>query len=126
MTLNGVHPTLIDAVNRILTAMRVLGHPMMVTDGLRTAEQQAALYAQGRTLPGEIVTHADGVTQQSNHQAHADGYGHAVDCTFIDAAGVPRWLESDPWPCYGAVAKAIGLHWGGDWASPDRPHVELP
>jgi peptidoglycan L-alanyl-D-glutamate endopeptidase CwlK len=135
--LAGVHPKLVARIERVLAAMEALGHPMMVTDGVRTDEEQAALFKQGRTTPGpnvrqgkplgNTVTNADGKTNRSNHQLHADGTGHAVDCTFIGLDGKPRWIDSDPWAAYGACAKALGLKWGGDWkARKDRPHVELP
>lgn len=124
--LAGVHPYLVERVGRVLSAMDALGHPMMVCDGVRTADQQRALYAQGRSKPGNIVTKADGVTTKSNHQPHADGLGHAVDCAFV-VNGQPSWDVSKPWKAYGACAESVGLSWGGDWASlHDLPHVELP
>lgn len=124
--LAGVHPDLQQRVPQILAAMAALGFEMRVTDGLRTTAQQQALYALGRTKPGTIVTNADGVVHPSNHQAKADGFGHAVDCTFwVD--GVPSWANHLPWRCYGECAKALGLKWGGDFLSiKDRPHIELP
>lgn len=125
--LAGVHPQLRNAVLRLLSVMSELGYPMLVTDGVRTAEEQAALYAKGRTAPGPIVTNADGVTHTSNHQPHADGLGHAVDCAFL-VNGQPSWDGHLPWRLYGEVGKALGLRWGGDWTGSlvDRPHVELP
>lgn len=124
--LYGVNPILIDRVSRVLAAMEALGFAMMPTDGLRTTEQQRALYAQGRTVPGAIVTHADGVNTRSNHQPKSDGLGHAVDCCFV-VNGKPSWDARLPWKAYGAAAEAVGLKWGGAWASlVDLPHVELP
>lgn len=124
--LDGVHPHLVDRVTRMLHAMAELGFPMMVTDGVRTQAQQQALYAQGRTAPGKIVTNADGMTRKSNHQPKADGFGHAVDCCFL-VDGKPSWDATLPWFLYGAMAKALGLTWGGDWKSIiDKPHIELP
>ncbi len=123
--LAGVHPKLKRAVAGILQEMAANGHPMIVTDGVRTTEEQSALYAKGRTIPGKKVTKADGVRVKSNHQLHADGCGHAVDCTFVNEHGEPRWIDADPWDQYGAAATARGLAWGGDWKIPDRPHIEL-
>lgn len=123
---------LVEKIGRILKAMDALGHPMLVTDGVRSTEAQQALYAKGRSEPGKIVTYADGVTRKSNHQAKADGYGHAVDCCFLvdldgDGRDDPSWSEHHPWALYGAMARALGLTWGGDWKTlRDRPHVEMP
>lgn len=122
----GVHPELVTRVERILKAMDALGFPMMVTAGVRTEAQQQALYAQGRTKPGPIVTYKDGVTGKSNHQPKEDGFGHAVDCAFLEN-GKPSWAIHHPWKLYGACAKALGLVWGGDWKKlVDLPHIELP
>jgi hypothetical protein len=123
--LAGVHPKLVDASDRIRAAMRELGWEMMVTDGVRTVADQAALFAKGRTAPGRIVTKADGVVHRSNHQLHDDGYGHALDHTFV-VDGKPTWAENMPWELYGCMVKALGLVWGGSWTTPDRPHAELP
>lgn len=125
--LAGVHPKLVSVAMRIITGMHALGFDVIVTDGLRTAEQQAALYAQGRGKPGPIVTNADGVVNRSNHQERADGFGHAVDFCFI-VGGKASWDPSLPWSLLGAMARSQGCKWGGDWNSRlvDLPHVELP
>lgn len=130
--LSGCAPELIRRVGLVLDAMQALGFPMMVTDGVRTLAQQQALYAKGRTVPGAIVTNADGMPVEqgghgrSNHQTKIDGFGHACDCCFL-VDGSPSWDARLPWKAYGACAAALGLKWGGDWASlHDLPHVELP
>jgi peptidoglycan L-alanyl-D-glutamate endopeptidase CwlK len=140
----GVHPALIEAIDRVLTAMSILGYPMGVTDGVRTLVEQQALYAQGRKQfngawkvvePLKIVTNCDGLLKPSNHQVKADGLGHAVDCAFLkdlNHDGEPdeplafTWDEMRPWGLYGALAESQGMMWGGRWTSIiDRPHVEL-
>jgi len=122
MITDGLHPQLIEKVSKVLAAMGALGFPMRICQGVRTAAEQQALYAQGRTAPGHIVTNCDGVKTKSNHQAQADGYGHAVDCCFV---GADPW--TGPFEVYGAAGQALGLRWGGTFSSlPDRPHLELP
>ena len=122
----GVHPTLLTKIDHVLAAIAALGFPMRICQGVRTVDQQQALYAQGRTTPGPIVTKADGIHTLSNHQAKADGFGHAVDCCFMtDPFG-----EHQPWNAYGAMVEAMGLTWGGgaDFLKSginDRPHAEL-
>lgn len=121
----GVHPRLISAVVKIQDAMKALGFAMVATDGVRTQTEQAALYAQGRTAPGHIVTNADGLLKKSNHQPRDDGYGHAVDLAFV-VDGKPTWDLKLPWSLYGEMVKSQGLTWGGDWHMRDCPHAELP
>lgn len=118
----GLHPTLKQAIDRILLRMEAHGHPMRVIEGVRSAERQAELYASGRTKPGPWLTNADGKTKKSYHQAKADGWGYAADLAF---AGPDPFSESHPWDIYGKEAKKEGLVWGGDWPKKDRPHVEL-
>jgi peptidoglycan LD-endopeptidase CwlK len=123
--LSGVHPELAARIERVLAALDAYGHPMMITDGVRTAAQQKALYAKGRTAPGRIVTNADGVLKKSNHQPKDDGLGHAVDCCFV-VDGKPSWDGRLPWRVYGALVQGLDLTWGGAWKSfADLPHAEL-
>lgn len=143
--LAGVHPYQAQKVLRILDAMEILGVPMFVVVGLRSDAEQAALYAQGRTEPGpnarpghplgDTVTNADGRaraiggTGKSMHQKQSDGYGHAVDCAFLDdplTVKIETWDAHQPWAVYGTMGEAFGLTWGGRWVSLiDRPHLEL-
>lgn len=124
--LTGLHPVLVEKLHKVIAALNALGFDLVVVQGVRTAEQQAALYAQGRIQPGPKVTNCDGVKVKSNHQTAKDGFGHAADCAFR-VSGAISFAENLPWHAYGECAKAVGLRWGGDFKSlPDRPHVELP
>ena len=113
-----------------------------IIQGLRTAAYQNELYQQGRTKPGKIVTKLDGYNKKSNHQAKADGYGHAVDiavCGYYDKNGnyVKCTTDAEMFDNkklveisrhVKAVAKEMGLDivWGGDWKTLyDTPHYEL-
>jgi peptidoglycan L-alanyl-D-glutamate endopeptidase CwlK len=121
----GVAPDLAAKAGMILTALAALGYPAWVVEGVRSLERQKALYAQGRTQPGPIVTRADGTrVDQCTHSPQADGYGHAVDFAF---QGESPWDATHPWPLLGAMARALGLTWGGDWKSlkGDLGHVEV-
>ena len=126
--LNGCHPELVDAVLDILDALATLGFPMFVTSGVRTEAEQLKLYAQGRTTPGVIVTHLDGLVKRSNHQTKADGYGWACDVAFIDDPDTPKteiYDPAQPWQLLGAMVEAKGLRWGGRFKSlVDLPHIE--
>ncbi len=87
-----------------------------VTQGLRTAAEQNALYDQGRTLPGRIVTNAQGY--DSWHVL-----GCAVDVAPMDD-GIPDWNPDHPaWARIVAVGESLGLQSGSAWH--DDPHFEL-
>jgi peptidoglycan L-alanyl-D-glutamate endopeptidase CwlK len=123
--LQGVHPNLVEDCYVLMNVMRTLGFPLFVSNGLRTLEEQAALYAQGRTKPGLKVTNVDGSDPtKATHSPQADGWGHAVDFAFDDPQ---PWADKHPWRAFGENAKALGLKWGGDWKTMkgDLGHVEL-
>lgn len=104
-------------VKQTLERARREGMDMQTDLVYRTFAQQDALYAQGRTAPGQRVTNARG--GQSWHN-----YGLGADLVFSTANGQPSWPENGNWTRYGQIADSYGLTWGGNWRNPDRPHVE--
>lgn len=83
----------------------------------RTLAQQDALFAQGRTSPGKIVTDARG--GESGHN-----YYCATDWTkWLDKK--PIWLTRDApeWNEYLNACQKVGLKCGADWG--DYYHNEL-
>jgi peptidoglycan L-alanyl-D-glutamate endopeptidase CwlK len=89
--------------------------------GLRTEEEQAKLYAQGRTAPGPIVTQAESAATSPH------GRGAALDFAVLDQLRRPTWDYGavGMYNVVGNIAKTQGLVWGGDFRHPDRPHIEL-
>lgn len=107
-----------NRVTAVIEQARREGMNMRVDTAYRSFPEQDALYAQGRTAPGNRVTNARG--GQSWHN-----YGVAVDVVFNDANGQPSWAETNNWDRYGQIAVSHGLEWGGNWQGlVDRPHVE--
>lgn len=125
----GVDPQMVKVV---LRAIAISTQDFAVTCGVRTIEEQAALYAQGRTKPGKIVTW----TMKSRHLPAKDGLGKAVDL-------VPWPIDWSRTSKFDAIAKAmfaaanelgIQIRWGADWdgdgnyrerGETDSPHFEL-
>lgn len=126
--LDGLHPTLIDAHNKLTAAFANLGFVLVPIEGVRSAERQAELYAKGRTAPGPVVTNAR--PGEGPHERHEDGFGHALDYGFRDARrpALGLWDKDYPWRLLGEMARVLGLRWGGDFRSlpGDLGHVELP
>ena len=111
-----LHPRLQVAVSKLKAQFPNIG----IGECFRTVAEQDALYAKGRTAPGNIVTNAKGSTYSSQHQ-----WGIAVDF-FKNVAG-HEYDDTSFFNAVGAYAKSIGLGWGGDWKNPvDRPHLYLP
>jgi peptidoglycan LD-endopeptidase CwlK len=115
--LKGCHPDLVRKVRAVITDLQGHGLRPVVVEGLRTPERQAALYAQGRTKPGKIVTD----TLVSKHIL-----GKAADIVWADKRGQPTWdAPAAHWDLLGSAAEAHNLEWGGRWRRRDFPHVQL-
>ena len=93
------------------------GIQIKVLSGLRSYAEQDALYAQGRTASGNVVTNARG--GYSNHN-----FGIAFDVGVFEGN---RYLTSSPkYKAVGALGMDLGLEWGGSWNSiVDEPHFQL-
>lgn len=142
--LEGVHTDLVAVVER---AIDITAQDFIVIEGVRSKARQLELYGQGRT-PNELM--AVGIDQNlaqpkkpkvtwtlnSNHFAHADGFGRAVDLVSYPV----DWSSSAK---FDAIAEAmfsaaaqlgIRIRWGADWdrdgkprerGETDSPHFEL-
>jgi|GEM_PF-908479 len=88
---------------------------IFVTETYRSQARQNYLYAQGRTRPGKIVTWT---LKSSNHTSRL-----AWDI----AVAPPKTLyDVDTLTKVEAIARKLGITWGGDWARRiDRPHFEV-
>ncbi|WP_410514558.1 M15 family metallopeptidase [Paenibacillus sp. BR2-3] len=126
--LDGLHPVLLAVTNELIQRSYAKGVPILITQGMRTIAEQNALYAQGRSKPGPIVTNARGGTSYHN-------YGLAVDFALLLPDGnavswdINRDGEKDKTADWSEVveeAKKLGFEWGGDWTSfKDYPHLQM-
>jgi len=93
------------------------GISIRIISGLRTYAEQDALYAQGRTAPGNVVTNARG--GYSNHN-----FGIAFDIGVFEGN---RYLGDSPkYKAVGVLGMDLGLEWGGSWKTiVDQPHYQL-
>ena len=104
-----------------IAACKAVGIDLLVTCTSRTFAEQDALYAQGRTAPGSIVTNAKG--GQSLHN-----YNVAYDVVPL-RHGKPVWGTTGEdgvlWAKVGELGKAQGLEWAGDWKKfKEYPHFQ--
>lgn len=87
------------------------GIDLLITCTYRDNEAQDALYAQGRTTPGNIVTSARG--GQSMHNYHC-----AVDVVPM-RNGKCVWStkgnDGALWRKVGMIGESCGLEWAGRW-----------
>jgi hypothetical protein len=103
-------PELRDRLERVIERMESeFGYRVEVTETFRTQARQDALYAQGRTEPGQVVTW----TRASNHTL-----GRAADVV-IDGS----YTSALPYERLAALAREEGLRTLGPR---DPGHIELP
>ena len=106
-----------------------------IASGHRSVKQQQQLYAQGRTKPGNIFTHVDGIEKKSKHNYNPS---QAVD--IYAWTGEASWDQKELCYLAGVIMGAaqslnIDLRWGGNWDGDgqmisdqnfiDLPHFEL-
>ncbi len=113
--LSALLPCAKKAAELFLKECEKAGLKVRVTETYRTQERQNELYQQGRTKPGKVVTW----TKNSRHTSR-----RAWDiCQNI------KGLEYDQSKGFfdncGKVAKKLGITWGGEWKTPDKPHFEV-
>lgn len=108
-----LHPLAKQACNLFLAECKKQGVNVFITETYRSQARQNYLYEQGRTRSGQVVTW----TKSSNHTGRM-AWDIAVsppkalyDITTLNKAG--------------AIAKELGITWGGSWKTPDRPHFEI-
>jgi len=126
--LKGLHPVVLSATIKLIDRSFAKGIPIVITQGYRSIAEQNALYAQGRTKPGKIVTNAPGGRSLHN-------YGVAIDFALLlpDGKQVSWDMLRDgnrngrrDWDEIVEIAKNLGFEWGGDWKTfVDTPHFQI-
>lgn len=113
-------PEVHDKANELLARCALEGIILGIVQTYRTFDEQAAIYAQGRTAPGPIVTHSPPGYSWHN-------WKRAFDVDIVHFPGDPDTKDvwNGPWERVGEIGESLGLAWGGRWKSPDRPHFEL-
>jgi peptidoglycan L-alanyl-D-glutamate endopeptidase CwlK len=104
--LSDLHPLLQQKVRQMAEMLEQEGIQIVVVQGLRTCEEQDALYQQGRTKPGKIVTDAP-----AGHSYH--NYALACDCAPENPEGSLDWNVDHPeWKRMEEVGTSS---WSGFW-----------
>ena len=94
-----------------------------VVCGHRNDAEQDALYAQGRTAPGRIITYKSG-----GESIHNTDPSRALDFAPypIDWSNIVRFGEVAGIMKYIAWQNGLDLQWGGDWPNfKDYPHIQI-
>ena len=113
-----LHPEVAILAARLIETAVAQGICVKVISGLRTYEEQNALYAQGRSKPGLIVTKAKG-----GYSIH--NFGCAFDVGIFSPDGKKYYGEHAHYRRVGEIGEELGLEWGGRWKFVDEPHFQL-
>jgi len=107
--LNDLHPYVKYLAEKFIAECRVKGLEPVITSTLRTMDEQKAIYARGRTTPGNIISYA-----KPGYSYH--NYSLAFDVSFKNYGDYARAA---------VIGKSLGMRWGGDFkVFKDLPHFE--
>jgi peptidoglycan L-alanyl-D-glutamate endopeptidase CwlK len=105
--INDLLPVVQPFARRFISASANAGIDVILTSTYRDIESQNALYAQGRSTPGKIVTNAKGGQSFHNYRCAFDF------CPIVN--GKAQWNDAGLFARCGAIAESIGLEWAGRW-----------
>ena len=102
-----LHPYVAKLCRAFVAACKKDGIDILITSTWRDNESQNALFAQGRTKPGKIVTNARGGSSFHNYKLAFD---------FVPIVnGKAQWNDVRTFKRAGEIGKQVGLDWAGDW-----------
>ncbi len=108
-----LHPHVQNLCKRFLDECELAGIDVLITSTYRDHESQNALYNQGRTLPGHVVTNCRGGHSFHNWRVAFD----VVPLRF----GKPVWgttgADGELWQRIGSLGQLCGLDWAGNWTT---------
>lgn len=94
-----LHPTVGQMAYEFVRRARVKGIPLWISSSLRSATEQRALVAAGRS--------------QTTSSYHLAGRAIDVDVRSISRADLPASF----WNVLGPMGEGVGFRWGGRWTS---------
>lgn len=108
-SLDDLLPQVKERAERFIQACKDEGIDLLVTSTYRDLESQRALFEQGRTVPGKIVTNA--ASGKSFHN-----YRCALDVVPL-VNGKCVWDDEYLWNKIGQIGEFCGLTWAGRWTT---------
>lgn len=97
--LRTLHPSIQREAATFVYVAHVLGVPFQITEGRRSLQRQHQLLREGRS--------------QTLASRHLSGRAFDIDVMGVPPDNVPQAV----WDFGGVLGEALGLRWGGRWAS---------
>lgn len=123
-----LHPHVQSKADRFIFESKQAGIDMIAISTYRDVECQDHLYAQGRTIAGILCACGGRLNPIGKCRKHPlglpvtnarGGDSYHNYCRAFDAAPIVNgkivWNNAQLWESIGAVAKACGLDWAGNW-----------
>lgn len=112
-----LHPHVAKLAKAFIAAAKKQGIDVLITSTYRDNESQNALYEQGRTKAGRIVTNAKAGQSFHNYQLAFD---------FVPIMnGKAMWNDIRTFRKLGELGESLGLTWAGRWKSfPEMAHMQ--
>jgi peptidoglycan L-alanyl-D-glutamate endopeptidase CwlK len=105
--LEDLNPKVKTLCEKFIASCDKQGIDILITSTYRDGESQSALYAQGRTTPGKIVTNA---------KAGQSFHNWRVAFDFVPLVnGKAQWSDVGLFTKCGEIAEQCGLEWAGRW-----------
>lgn len=111
-----LHPKVQPFARKLIRELLAAGIVAKIISGTRTYAEQTALYEQGRSKPGKIVTNA-----RAGHSWH--NFGVALDIGIFEH---DKYVGESPlYKKAGVIGESLGFEWGGRWKGlVDEPHLQ--
>lgn len=117
-SLDDLLPEVKEKAQAFIAACLLEGIDVIVTSTYRDFESQTALYNQGRTTKGAIVTNAKAGESYHNFRCALD-FAPVVN-------GKINWNDTKTFTRCGEIAESVGLEWAGRWKSfKELAHVQF-
>ena len=107
-SLSDLNPKVAAMCSEFINRCKAKGIDVIITSTYRDAESQTALYNQGRTTPGKIVTNA---------KAGQSFHNWRVAFDFVPIVnGKCQWDDKNLISTCGNIAEELNLEWAGRWS----------
>lgn len=118
-SLDDLTPAMKVKCQQFIEKCKEAGVDVIITSTYRDFESQDALYAQGRTTKGPIVTNAKGGSSYHNYRIAFDF------CPIV--GGKAMWNDIKTFVKCGEIGESLGLEWAGRWTTmKELAHCQLP
>ena len=106
-SLSDLNPKVAALCSEFINRCKAQNIDVIITSTFRDSESQNALYAQGRTTPGEKVTNARAGQSYHNWRVAFD---------FVPIVnGKAQWKDEASFIKCGEIGEALGLEWAWRW-----------